>query len=84
MHAPTHMGFANREAAVEGGESDMRLTAELMRFTIPFNMSGLPALTLPISQDADGKPVTCGIASPSLVYSTQVTRVVTVSAAFVK
>ena len=33
----------------------MRLTGDLMRFTIPVNMSGIPAVTLPVGQDSSGE-----------------------------
>lgn len=43
------------EVAAKSGESDMRLTGNLMRFTIPVNMSGIPAITLPVGQDSSGE-----------------------------
>lgn len=44
------------DAAAKGGESDMVLTGDLMRFTIPVNMAGLPAISLLMGHDCKGKP----------------------------
>lgn len=35
----------------------MGLTGELMRFTIPPNMSGVPAVSVPIGHDNEGLPI---------------------------
>eukprot|EP00884_Botryococcus_braunii_P016489 jgi/Botrbrau1/3523/Bobra.341_2s0050.1 len=39
------------------GESDLTQTGELMRFTIPVNMAGIPAITLPVGYDSRGLPI---------------------------
>ncbi len=39
------------------GESNLEMTAKIMRFAQPGNLTGLPALTVPAGYDADGMPV---------------------------
>lgn len=43
--------------ALKYGETDLRTTGELMRFTVPVNMSGLPAATVPVGHGEAGLPV---------------------------
>ena len=43
--------------ALRYGETDLRTTGELMRFTVPVNMSGLPAATIPVGHGEAGLPV---------------------------
>ena len=48
------------EIAVDGqntGESDMAMTNELMRFSTPANLTGLPAISLPVGYDGRGLPI---------------------------
>lgn len=41
--------------AAKIGESDLGLTGDLMRFTIPINMAGLPAITIPTGLSKEGE-----------------------------
>lgn len=43
--------------AVDVGESDMALSARIMRFMPPGNLLGFPAVTFPVGYDADGLPI---------------------------
>ena len=48
------------EIAVDGqnaGESDMAKTNELMRFITPANLTGLPAISMPVGYDGRGLPI---------------------------
>jgi Asp-tRNA(Asn)/Glu-tRNA(Gln) amidotransferase A subunit family amidase len=43
--------------ALAHGETDLRATGELMRFTVPVNMGGLPAAVVPVGTGEAGMPV---------------------------
>lgn len=45
-----------RADALTYGETDLRTTGELMRFTVPVNMSGLPAVVVPVGVAEAGMP----------------------------
>lgn len=46
------------DGTLEHGESDLRQAGELMRFTIPVNMSGLPSAVVPVGcTPSEGMPV---------------------------
>ena len=45
------------ESALPDGESDLKTLTALMRFAFVGNLSGIPALTLPVGQDGGGLPV---------------------------
>ena len=48
------------EIALDGqnaGESDMAKTNELMRFSTPANLTGLPAISMPVGYDGRGLPI---------------------------
>jgi Asp-tRNA(Asn)/Glu-tRNA(Gln) amidotransferase A subunit family amidase len=40
--------------------------AGFMRFTIPFNLAGVPSLTLPMTRSADGTPLGFQLIGPEL------------------
>jgi aspartyl-tRNA(Asn)/glutamyl-tRNA(Gln) amidotransferase subunit A len=44
-------------AALRHGATDLRQAGELMRFTIPVNMAGLPAVSVPVGHGEGGLPV---------------------------
>lgn len=54
MREFTAVLFSCSDEAMKYGESNMTLTGDLMRFTIPVNMAGLPAISIPIAQSASG------------------------------
>lgn len=41
----------------ERGESDLALLSKVMRYVVPANMTGLPAISFPAGYDDDGMPV---------------------------
>ncbi|MBA0730665.1 hypothetical protein Golax_026025 [Gossypium laxum] len=43
--------------ALKDGETDMQVTAYLMRFIIAGNLLGLPAITVPVGYDKQGLPI---------------------------
>jgi Asp-tRNA(Asn)/Glu-tRNA(Gln) amidotransferase A subunit family amidase len=45
------------DAPLPHGWSDLSTVTELMRFIIPGNLCGLPALTLPVGADSNGLPI---------------------------
>ncbi len=45
------------DALLPGGESDLTTVIELMRFVIPGNFTGIPALTVPVGYDSNGLPI---------------------------
>ncbi|KAK5770501.1 fatty acid amide hydrolase isoform X2 [Gossypium arboreum] len=44
-------------SALKDGETDMQVTAYLMRFIIAGNLLGLPAITVPVGYDKQGLPI---------------------------
>lgn len=44
-------------AALSKGESDLTTLGELMRFSVPANMTGLPAISFPAGYNGDGLPI---------------------------
>jgi Asp-tRNA(Asn)/Glu-tRNA(Gln) amidotransferase A subunit family amidase len=46
-----------RADALRWGESDIGLTMDIMRFAVPANFAGLPAITFPAGHDAQGLPI---------------------------
>ncbi len=45
------------EDALEDGESNLRLASKLMRFAGPANLTGLPAISIPVGYDDGGLPI---------------------------
>ena len=46
-----------RTDAADGGESDLMTLSELMRFVACGNLTGLPAISLPVGHDSGGLPI---------------------------
>ncbi|MEZ5584340.1 MAG: amidase family protein [Candidatus Competibacteraceae bacterium] len=46
-----------RVDALHEGESDMGLATAIMRFVVPANFAGLPAISFPAGYDAQGLPI---------------------------
>lgn len=46
-----------RSSALACGESDLDLLSRIMRFAVPANLTGLPAVSFPAGYDRDGMPV---------------------------
>ncbi|XP_071724014.1 fatty acid amide hydrolase-like [Rutidosis leptorrhynchoides] len=44
-------------SALKYGETNLQVTAYLMRFVIPSNLLGLPAITIPVGYDKQGLPI---------------------------
>lgn len=45
------------EDALEDGESNLRLASKIMRFAGPANLTGLPAISIPVGYDDSGLPI---------------------------
>ncbi|XP_076904161.1 fatty acid amide hydrolase-like [Bidens hawaiensis] len=45
------------KSALKMGESDIKVTGNLMRFIIAANLLGLPAITIPVGYDKQGLPI---------------------------
>ena len=45
------------QAALQGGEVHSQINADVSRFTFAGNLTGLPALTMPLAQDEAGMPM---------------------------
>ena len=44
-------------SALDGGESDISLLNEIMRFATPANLTGHPAISFPVGYDSQGLPI---------------------------
>ena len=46
-----------KKGALPDGESDLTTTIEIMRFTTAANMTGLPAISIPVGYTQKGLPI---------------------------
>ncbi len=58
------------EDFIKVGEEDLQITRLLTRNMVPYNLTGLPAITLPCGFDSDGLPIGLQIAGRAFDEST--------------